>query len=160
MTPAEAHARALNVVMRRRLCEHEAGHCAAALIGGLDVREAWAGDHDVTVEPSDPDQAAGHVLMAVDRDDPGEVREHAIAVLAGPMCDGAPYWPPRWPLLGPMTSDERQLAQDVEALALDKKGYSELVADAYERTTSRDSTASRWRSVSCSSAATGSTPRH
>jgi hypothetical protein len=56
MTPAEAQA--LNVVMRRRLCAHEAGHCAAALIGGLDVREAWAGDHDVTVEPSDPDQAA------------------------------------------------------------------------------------------------------
>jgi hypothetical protein len=130
---------ALNTVLHRKLCEHEAGHCAAALIGGLDVREAWAGVHDVTVEPSDPDQAAGHVLIAVDRNDPGEVREHAIAVLAGPLCDAAPNWPPRWPLsLAPTTHDERQLTQDVEDLGLDKTGYAELVKDAYVRVTSRE----------------------
>ena len=53
-----SYAHALNVVMHRRLCEHEAGHCAAALIGGLNVTRARADFHDLTVEPADPDAAA------------------------------------------------------------------------------------------------------
>jgi hypothetical protein len=128
---------ALNLVMHRKLCDHEAGHAASALIGGLDVREVRAGFYDLS-EPTNPDEPAGHVLMAVGHDDPAELREKAIAVLAGPICEDRPDWPPRWPLLAPVTDDQRQLGQLAGALQLDEKGYSELVDDAYKRTTTRE----------------------
>jgi HK97 family phage prohead protease len=129
-----AYQQALNLVMHRKLCEHEAGHAAMALTLGLDVVDARADYHEVTVEPADPDAPAGYVDIVHDPDRP---RDYALAVLAGPLCEDAPGWPPRWPILAPITDDEAQLGRLAKTLDLDEPGWNRLVRDAYEITASR-----------------------
>jgi hypothetical protein len=60
---AEVFERALNHVMFERLCRHEAAHATAAMLLGLDVHEVRAEPVDLSVEPPDPDEAAGYALI-------------------------------------------------------------------------------------------------
>jgi HK97 family phage prohead protease len=136
---AETFDRALEQVMFERLCRHEAAHATAPLLLGLDVHLVKAEPVDLSVEPADPDEAAGYALIpAPDLADPEAVRRSALAVLVGPLEDNEAYWPPKWPLsLAPLSSDESQVGRYVEMLDLDQAGYRELVRDAYRLFASR-----------------------
>lgn len=98
---------------------HEARHAAAALLLGLDVREARADN------PSD--DAAGHVVLGRHGWN-SFPREHAVMILVGNW--GEPNWPPQMASKTAPTRDERQVAEHVEALGLGRHGYELLVADA------------------------------
>jgi HK97 family phage prohead protease len=129
---------ALEIHEHRRLAAHEGGHAAAALLLGLDVDSAhapyWTLEDCLT---GDPDEPAGQVNIPAgewDRDP----RSTAIAILAGPICDGRVDWPPKWPLtLAPVTPDDAQVGELVKRLDLDRAGYGELIQDAYRLTISR-----------------------
>lgn len=127
--------RAVEIHGHQRLCGHEAAHAAAAMLLGLEVVETWADFHTLAeLEHANPDDPAGASLLA----DP-DPRCAAIATLAGPLEDGRPDWPPRWPLsLAPTSPDEAQLATFVKRAGLDQDGYRVLVRDALELTASRD----------------------
>jgi hypothetical protein len=58
---ATAFERALDEMMFERLCRHEAGHLAAAILLGLDVVGADAKRTYLSSPPSDLDEAAGAV---------------------------------------------------------------------------------------------------
>ena len=139
---AETFERAAAVVMHRKLAQHEAGHAAGALLGGLTISEAaarFASFASFLQEPDDPDEAAGEVVIETSgvRDDPDRMRALAIAVLCGPLCEGKAA--PTWPLsLAPMSSDERQVGDLVRRLDLDQRGYAALVQDAHELVCSRE----------------------
>jgi HK97 family phage prohead protease len=133
MTDAERHDRALSTVMHQKLCEHEAAHAAAALLCDLDVAEVRADFHDLNgVAPANPDDAAGFVELGAGAD----ARARAIAVLAGPLGEGRPNWPPAWPPT-PDTDDGRQLCTYAKEAHLDRTGWSQLVADTHKVVTSR-----------------------
>jgi len=96
---------------------HEARHAATALVHGVRVTEARA-DY-----PSA--DTAGHVLFAAGTDP----REKALMILAGEM--GQPGWPPDWPSRAARPcSDEHRLAELVDELDLDRRGWAELCAEA------------------------------
>jgi len=96
---------------------HEARHAAIALMHGVPVTEARA-DY-----PSA--DAAGHVLFAADT----HPRDKALISLAGEM--GQPGWPPDWPSrAGNAACDEYRLAEEVDELDLDRRGYDALCAEA------------------------------
>jgi HK97 family phage prohead protease len=114
--------------------DHEAAHCSAALLLGLDVRGVNAPPVSLTehADLTDPTGVAGEVLIAR-TDDPDYAQRLAITTLAGPLENKSVDWPPAWPLtLVPANGDEAALVSLVGQLGLDRKGYSELVQDAYE----------------------------
>jgi hypothetical protein len=96
---------------------HEARHAAVALIGGVRVTEGRA-DY-----PSA--DTAGHVLFSADT----PPREKALMILAREM--GQPDWPPDWPSRsGPAECDEHRLADLVDELDYDRRGYDALCDEA------------------------------
>ena len=122
--------RALDIVLHEHLIRHEAGHAAAALLLGLKVTSVRAGFHTHSeLRDANPEDAAGETRFEATNNDH---RQMAIAILAGPMAEGkTAYWPPRWPLsLAPLTPDERQVGDHVQALDLDQAGYDELCDEA------------------------------
>jgi HK97 family phage prohead protease len=99
------------------IAAHEARHLAAAVLLGLDVKEARA--DNPTAEQS------GYVSLTADSW--CRPREHAIMTLAGRWRD--PGWPPDRPSKRGRTEDERQLADEVETLGRGLFGYRDMVAD-------------------------------
>jgi uncharacterized protein len=96
---------------------HEARHAAAALLLGLDVREARADNPNP--------EMGGYVELG-----PYtclQPRESGIMTLAGRWGD--PGWPPENPSKSGRTEDERQLADEVESIGRGRPGYEDLVAD-------------------------------
>jgi hypothetical protein len=124
--------RALAIVMHRKLVGHEAAHASAALVLDLPVREVVVNQNDLSAPPEDPTEPAG--FARIGRPDSTEgTRKVAIAIMGGRLEDGTARWPPKWPLtLVPEYGDEADLCELVEALELDKAGYSQLVTDAYD----------------------------
>jgi hypothetical protein len=59
------------------------------------------------------------------------LRKLALIALAGKLWEGAPHWPPAWPLVGPVTPDERDLFALVKMLGLNQRQYHDLVRDAF-----------------------------
>jgi hypothetical protein len=114
--------RALEIHGHRRLCGHEAGHCAAALTLGLQVASAAAPFHTLEdLEDGDPESPAGRVLILA----PAGEREMALVTLMGRLEENKPDWPPTWPLtLAPEPGDEADLIEHVKALGLDEPGYT------------------------------------
>jgi hypothetical protein len=104
---ATAFERALDEMMFERLCRHEAGHLAAAILLGLDVVGADAKRTYLSSPPSDLDEAAGAVYYRRDPNDPDYPRKVALVSLLGPLHEGEPGWPPPWPLDPASTDDER-----------------------------------------------------
>jgi HK97 family phage prohead protease len=136
----ETFERALEIVMHRRLTEHEAAHCTAALLQNLPVAEACAPFHRLAdLEAGDPDSRAGQVLIETRDGDDEHARKLAIALIAGPLEDSRVGWPPAWPLtLAPEDGDPADLVAIVKQLDLDRAGYAALVQDALELTASRE----------------------
>jgi Escherichia/Staphylococcus phage prohead protease len=97
------------------LAAHEANHAAMAMVLGMEVLEA-------RVDDPTP-RAAGHVIHA-----PGDGRDDALVTLAGRMGDDG--WPPAWPPRSDRSTDERHLAEYVQAASLDETGWASLCADA------------------------------
>jgi HK97 family phage prohead protease len=96
---------------------HEARHAAAALLLGLDVREARADNPNP--------EMGGYVELG-----PYtclQPRESGIMTPAGRWGD--PGWPPESPSKSGRTFDERNLADDVETLNRGHAGYLDMVAD-------------------------------
>jgi HK97 family phage prohead protease len=132
----DPYLRAVEILEHRKLCLHEAGHCAAGMLTGLDVHQAQAAYHTLDeFENGDPESAAGAVLFRGG----GDARAIAIMTIAGPLNEDRPNWPPRWPLTAaPTTPDEKQLAELVKRLDLDRAGYDALVSDALDLACSRE----------------------
>jgi HK97 family phage prohead protease len=97
------------------LAAHEAKHAAMAMVLCMEVLEA-------RVDDPTP-HAAGHVVHA-----PGDGRDDALVTLAGRMGDEG--WPPTWPPRMDRSTDERHLAEYVQAASLDETGWASLCADA------------------------------
>jgi HK97 family phage prohead protease len=99
------------------IAAHEARHAAAALLLGLEVKEARA-------DNPNPEMggyvALGHYPCL-------RPREAGIMTLAGRWGDAG--WPPERPSKSGVTFDERHLADDVETLGEGQRGYELLVAD-------------------------------
>ncbi len=89
---------------------HEAYHAAVGLLHGLRVTEARADCPSPGI--------AGHVLFA-----PGtELRDKALMLLGGNLADpDVPEWPSRF---GPAGCDEHRLAELVDELDLDRRGWA------------------------------------
>ncbi len=105
---------------------HEARHCAAGVLLGLDVKEARA--------DCPTPRTAGHVTTIGPMATP---REFGLMVLVGGL-DNDDDWPPRWPPdKSSELADERQLAEVVERLGLDKAGYLGLYEEALQLAASR-----------------------
>ena len=100
------------------IAAHEARHCAAALMLGLEVKEARADN------PS-PDMGG---YVALDHYSCLRPREDGVMTILGRWGD--PGWPPESPSKAGPTRDERDLADDVESLGLGRRGYELMVADA------------------------------
>jgi hypothetical protein len=116
---------ALEIVMHEKLCAHEAGHAAAALLLGLDVQHARAGRHTLEeMKHGNPDEAAGEVMIRGIAT-PESHMALAVVTLAGPLHEGRAYWPPKWPLSSvPMVPDEADIGEAVKRLGLDERGYT------------------------------------
>jgi Escherichia/Staphylococcus phage prohead protease len=99
------------------IAAHEARHAAAALLLGLEVREARADDPNPEMR--------GYVMLG--RYSELRPRESAIMTLAGRWGDAG--WPPKRPSKLGSTFDERDLADEVETLGQGERGYELLVAD-------------------------------
>ena len=69
---------------------------------------------------------AGRILYAADTD----LRDEALVVVAGEI--GQPDWPPEWPSRSAPAGDERRLAEIVDELDLDRRGWDALCAEAEE----------------------------
>jgi hypothetical protein len=91
----------------RRIAEHEAAHCAAAIVLGFDPERA-------VVHLNDPD-SPGHVSVPLGETDRERWRDVAKFVLAGRCVDPGhtPDWPPQ---KSSGSHDERILAAIVEGL--------------------------------------------
>jgi HK97 family phage prohead protease len=131
--------RAVEAYVHLQLCEHEAAHAAAGMLLGLDIVEAVAGRHTLAEleRDDDPTATAGHVTF---QRPPGAggLRKSAITTIMGRLEEGAPNWPPPWPLNShPEPGDPTLLTDVVNELDLDRGGYSHLVQDAYALATSR-----------------------
>jgi hypothetical protein len=146
LSPEDAvRLRAIELHQAERLRAHEAGHCAAALLTGLPVSSITAPTYTIgeLLADSDPDAAAGSVVICADLDDPDELRKYALCLLAGHLEEGPglgdTVWPPVWPLVRTESeaSDEAKLIKCVEALKLDRAGYGQLKADAHDLVCSR-----------------------
>jgi uncharacterized protein len=99
------------------IAAHEARHLAAALLLGLEVKEARAD------QPTP--EMGGYVELG--RYSCLRPRESGIMTLAGRWGD--PGWPPEYPSKQGRTFDERNLADDVETLGRGHAGYEDMVAD-------------------------------
>jgi Escherichia/Staphylococcus phage prohead protease len=99
------------------IAAHEARHAAAALLLGLEVREARADDPNPEMR--------GYVMLGRY----SELRPHesGIMTLAGRWGDAG--WPPERPSKLGSTFDERDLADDVETFGEGQRGYELLMAD-------------------------------
>ena len=99
---------------------HEAYHAAVGLLHGLRVTEARADCPSPGI--------AGHVLFA-----PGtELRDKALMLLAGNLADpDVSDWPPEWPShFAEAGCDEQRLAELVDELDLDRRGWTALCDEA------------------------------
>jgi HK97 family phage prohead protease len=85
------------------------------MVLGIEVLEA-------RVDDPTPN-SAGHVAHL-----PGAPRDDALVTLAGRMGDDG--WPPAWPPRSDRSTDERHLAEYVDAVGLDETGWASLCADA------------------------------
>jgi hypothetical protein len=99
------------------IAAHEARHAAAALLLGLDVKEARADNPNP--------EMGGYVELG--RYTCLRPRESGIMTLAGRWGD--PGWPPENPSKSGRTFDERHLADDVESLGRGQVGYEDMVAE-------------------------------
>ena len=129
----EALERALEDKMFRKLAEHECSACGAALALGLDVAEATATRHTFDdLERGDPTATLGLVVMGASPDDPESMRRLAVATLMAKLEEDAPGWPLAWPLpIAPGYGDEADFCRAVKAAGLDRRGYRELLEQAY-----------------------------
>jgi HK97 family phage prohead protease len=125
MTP---HELAAEIVMHRKLCEHEAGHAAAALVQGLEVEWVEAPRHSAHAWEHGTGQA-GFARVAYHRNDPAEVKAFAISCLAGPMENRKARL--RF-TLAPTDGDEEMLLKACELLGIedDETFQQEIVGPA------------------------------
>jgi uncharacterized protein len=100
------------------IAAHEARHCAAALLLGLDPIETRADNPS----PEAGGQVSFHGGVY------GRPREQGVMILLGGWNN--PAWPPKSPSSKGATSDERQLADAVDGLGIGPRGYELLLADA------------------------------
>jgi hypothetical protein len=123
-------AAAINNVEHRKTCHHEAGHAAAAMMLGLDVEGVHANRIDVENPPPRGTSIGATGVRRPDITDIDSMRTHALMVLAGPMNEGKPDWPPRWPLPRPTSQDEHDLSYLVTMMDMEEPEYSALVKEA------------------------------
>jgi HK97 family phage prohead protease len=93
------------------IAAHEANHAAMAMVLGIEVLEA-------RVDDPTPN-SAGHVVHL-----PGAPRDDVLVTLAGRMGDDG--WPPAWPPRLDRSTDERHLAEYVQAVGLDETGWASV----------------------------------
>lgn len=118
---------------RRKVAQHEAGHCAALLMLG-HVPARVTADRPST-------QLFGlmeHPWQNADELKPEWVRDLGIAILAGPLAEGKRDWPPRWPLEIGSPGDAGQLAACAKYLRWGRAEYDAACVKAEHLVNTRD----------------------